>query len=139
MIERYPPMQGPNPDEAPEATNREQQDEGQAQDVAQDARSRQPGLSDSVRGPSDPGQVLPEDTPDLVETMRSMVRSGRIDSGAFAGEPSHDDEEDTYGRPDHGDDPIDHLPELQGEASDLEEWDDDSAQGTGDGGEDRRA
>ncbi len=119
-------MQRPDSDQAPEATNREQLDEGQAHDVAEDARRGMSGLSDSVRAPSAPGQLLPDDTPDLVETMRGMVNSGRIDSGAFAGEPSHDDEEDTYGRPDHGDDPIDHLPELEGSASDLEEWEDDS-------------
>lgn len=46
---------------------------------------------------SRPEDILPDDTPDLVERMEAMVRSGIIDADAFAGEPVHDDEPDTYG------------------------------------------
>lgn len=93
-------------DGAPETINREQQDEGQAQDVAHDALNPERGHGGSVRGsPVDPNQILPDDVPDLVETMEQMVSSGRIDNGAYAGEPQHDDEEDMLGNTeDDGDD-----------------------------------
>jgi hypothetical protein len=87
-------------DAAPETINREQQDPGQAQDVADDARHPERGLGESSRAPGDRTQILPDDVPDLVETMNGMVRSGRIDNGAFAGEPQHDDEEDGLGETD---------------------------------------
>jgi hypothetical protein len=80
----------------PETHNSEQDDEdAQAQTVAEEARRRaqEEGLSDSVKdkGPS------PGDAPDLVDRMRQMNRSGRIDYGAFRGERNDDDEEDTLG------------------------------------------
>jgi hypothetical protein len=86
------------PTDAPETVNREQQDEGQAQDVAADARNPGPALGDSRHGGRpNPAQILPDDVPDLVDKMAEMVRSGRIDTGAFAGEPAHDDEPDWLG------------------------------------------
>lgn len=92
-------------DETAEAINREQQDGGQANDVADAARRTGPGRPDSVRGGrSDPAQMLPDDVPDLVETMNGMVRSGRIDNDAYAGEPQHDDEEGLLGDTEEGDD-----------------------------------
>lgn len=81
--------------------NDEQRDSGtQAQDVAGDARVRSTDLSeDSERGGRpNPAQVIPDDTPDLVERMEEMNRSGRIDNDAFAGEPQMDDEEEYLGR-----------------------------------------
>lgn len=96
-------------EDAPESLNREQEEADQAQDVADDARRPSTG-HDSVRGPADRTQILPDDTPDLVETMTAMVRSGRIDNGAFAGEPQHDDEEDQLGDTESdGDDPLEDL------------------------------
>ncbi|NIJ17507.1 hypothetical protein [Sphingobium vermicomposti] len=80
--------------------NDEQRDSGsQAQDVADDARVRSTDLSeDSERGgKANPAQIIPDDTPDLVERMEGMNRSGRIDMDAFAGEPQMDDEEDSLG------------------------------------------
>ena len=77
--------------------NDEQRDSGsQAQDVADDARVRSTDLSeDSERGGKpNPAQIIPDDTPDLVERMEEMNRSGRIDMDAYAGEPQMDDEED---------------------------------------------
>lgn len=105
--------------EAPEATNREQQDEGQAQDVAADALAGQAdevGGVDSVRGgTTNPAQILPDDVPDLVETMNAMVASGRIDNGAYEGEPMHDDEESMRGDTEAGgEDPLEGLHEVGG-------------------------
>lgn len=81
--------------------NSEQAEAGtQAQDVADDARTRSTDLSeDSERGgKSNPAQIIPDDTEDLVEKMEAMNRSGRIDMDAYAGEPQMDDEEeDAYG------------------------------------------
>jgi len=97
--------QRPGGDEAaPESVNREQLDEGQAQEVADDARHPGRPLGESRRAPGDPGQVPPDDVPDLVDTMTGMVRSGRIDNGAFAGEPQHDDEADILGDTEDADD-----------------------------------
>lgn len=85
--------------------NREQQDEGQAQDVAEDALHPDRRARGSVRGsPVNPAQIMPDDTPDLVETMERMLSSGRIDNDAYAGEPQHDDEEDILGDTEDGGD-----------------------------------
>ena len=88
----------PFPDTGEE--NGEQDEAGsQAQDVADEARARSTDLAeDSERGgrPT-PAQILPDDTPDLVERMEEMNQSGRIDNDAFAGEPQMDDEEDILG------------------------------------------
>jgi hypothetical protein len=91
-------------DDTAEAINREQQDKEQAQDVAEDARHPGRGLGESRRAPGDRTQIIPDDVPDLVDTMSAMVSSGRIDNGAFAGEPQHDDEEDMLGKTDSDDD-----------------------------------
>lgn len=87
--------------------NSEQADDGQAQDVADDAVARRLGLLNGTGhdptiesghgGRANPGRVTPEDTPDLIDTMNQMLTSGRIDNGAFAGEPMMDDEEDQLG------------------------------------------
>ncbi|WP_420143940.1 hypothetical protein [Sphingobium sp.] len=80
--------------------NKEQADAGtQAQDVASDARVRSTDLSEESErgGRSNPAQIIPDDTPDLVEKMNEMDRSGRIDMDAYAGEPQMDDEEDEMG------------------------------------------
>ena len=87
------------PDEAPELHNAEQDDElDQAQTVAEEA------LAGGAREASPLDSVKPDDvdldddsTQDLIDKMRDMEQSGRIDMGAFAGEPNHDDEDDTYG------------------------------------------
>lgn len=76
--------------------NAEQSEAGtQAQDVAESARTRATDLSeDSERsGHSNPAQIIPDDVPDLVDTMNAMNRSGRIDMDAYAGEPAMDDED----------------------------------------------
>jgi hypothetical protein len=82
--------------------NSEQRDEGQAQDIAADALVRGTDLSEDsekVRG-SDVGAIIPDDVPDLVDKMNEMNISGRIDYGAYAGEPMMDDEENGMGETD---------------------------------------
>jgi hypothetical protein len=78
-----------------DAENSEQRDEGQAQDVADDARLRGTDLSEDSEkgGNADWTQLTPDDTPDLVDRMDEMIRSGRIDNDAYAGEPQMDDED----------------------------------------------
>ncbi len=95
----------PTDDLAPETDNDEQADDGQAQDVADDALELSGDLSEDSEhgGTPNPGAVMPDDTPDLVDTMNQMVSSGLIDNGAFAGEPMHDDEEDRLGQTDNDD------------------------------------
>jgi len=86
--------------------NQEQRDEGQAQDVAEEAlHQNEDSSEDSEHGGStSPARLIPDDVPDLVDKMNEMVRSGRIDNDAYAGEPMHDDEEDRLGQTDTDDD-----------------------------------
>lgn len=81
-----------NPDLAPETHNSEQDDEqSQAQTVADQAQALRKG---------DPTSSVKHDsteTPDVVDHMRDMESSGRIDMGAYRGEPNMDDEDDKYG------------------------------------------
>ena len=88
---------------APENHNSEQDDEpGQAQTVAAEALARRrQGSGESVKGGKG---VEGSSAQDLVDHMRDMERSGRIDMSAFRGEPSMDDEDDTYGDPKKRDD-----------------------------------
>lgn len=91
---------------APELDNDEQRDADQAQDVADDALVVSTDLSEESEhgGSPDRTALLPDDVPDLVDTMNQMVTSGRIDNGAFVGEPIHDDEEDELGKTDSDED-----------------------------------
>lgn len=98
--------QRPDEDDlAPENDNSEQSDDGQAQDVANDAMHRgdDPSEDSEHGGRSNPAQIIPDDVPDLVDRMDGMVRTGIIDNGAFEGEPMHDDEEDIMGNTDRDD------------------------------------
>jgi len=87
-------------DQAPELHNAEQDDEPeQAQTVAEEALEgarRDESPLDSTKS-DEPGEILNDSAQDLVDRMRDMEQSGRIDMGAFAGEPNHDDNEDKYG------------------------------------------
>ena len=86
-------------DNDPEFDNAEQDDEPeQSQTIAEEAlrggaRDYSPLDSEKVGG----GEIDDDSTQDLIDHMRDMEQSGRIDMGAFAGEPNHDDEDDTYG------------------------------------------
>ena len=98
MIENRPaPHQQ---DLAPEAHNVEQDDEGaQAQALADEAIGRATAVfgSDADTDHASGDTEETGSTPDLVDHMKQMVSSGRIDMGAFRGERSDDDEEGTYG------------------------------------------
>jgi hypothetical protein len=77
--------------DAPETVNRDQNDEPQqAQTLAGEARIpiADLALHDSDKGES--GVDAPE-AQDVVEHMRQMVTSGRIDMSAYRGERSDDD------------------------------------------------
>lgn len=85
---------------APETHNDEQDDHrSQAQEVAQQAQS----LTEETGSPTDStrknrsGEPLGSSRQDTVDHMRDMESSGRIDMGAFSGEPNHDDNVDKYG------------------------------------------
>ena len=85
---------------APETFNDEQDDEkSQAQTLAEEALGRSPAdygsptESIKVNGNNFDG----DSTQDLVDHMRDMERSGRIDMGAYRGEDNMDDNEEKYG------------------------------------------
>jgi hypothetical protein len=87
------------PDLPPEAHNQEQDDAPtQAQTLADEALGR----ATAVLGAEDSERVAGQgdeagSTPDLVDHMKQMVSSGRIDMGAFRGERNDDDEEGMLG------------------------------------------
>lgn len=85
----------------PEAHNSSQDDaDDQAQTLADEALSGQVlGEEDSERTPAAGTDVADEagSTPDLIDHMKQMVSSGRIDMGAFRGERMDDDVEDGLG------------------------------------------
>lgn len=88
-----------NSNEAPELDNDEQEDEReQTHTVAEEAlrgEAREPSPLDSIKRH---GGIENEDEPqDLIDRMRDMEQSGRIDMGAYRGEPNFDDDEDKYG------------------------------------------
>ena len=87
-------------DLAPEAHNDEQDDHrSQAQEVAeqaQDPSSASTSPTESVKGPNESG-IMGDSTQDTVDHMRDMESSGRIDMGAYRGEPNHDDDAGKYG------------------------------------------
>ena len=87
-------------EQAPELHNAEQDDEPeQAQTLADEAlagSAREPSPLDSIK-PDDEGEVMDDSSQDLIDKMRDMEQSGRIDMGAYRGEPNHDDEDETYG------------------------------------------
>lgn len=91
-------------DQAPELHNDEQDDHlSQAQDVAEEARNRNGEHSplDSVKVK---GGIDDDSGQDIIDHMRDMEQSGRIDMGAYRGEPNYDDNEDKYGEASKGDD-----------------------------------
>ena len=83
---------------APENRNSEQDDEStQAQTFADEALGRSSddfGLDDTGKVPTGSDG---DDAEDVVDHMKQMVTSGRIDNDAFRGERNDDDEEDLLG------------------------------------------
>ena len=86
-------------EEAPELHNAEQDDEfAQAHTVAAEARyANAEGSPLDSEKPDREGDVMDDSSQDLIDKMRDMERSGRIDMGAYRGEPNLDDEDETYG------------------------------------------
>jgi len=85
---------------APDAANLEQEDESaQAQTLADEALGRAEGSSEF--GLDDTEKVSSgdesDDVQDLVDHMRQMETSGRIDMSAYRGERNDDEEEGRYG------------------------------------------
>lgn len=79
----------------PDRQNSEQNEEGtQAQDIAEDALHPDASIETEAGGARDPADIVPRDVPDLVSKEEEMVRSGRIDLGAFESEEKMDDEDD---------------------------------------------
>lgn len=100
MIDRPRQSGERDEDQAPELHNSDQDDEQwQTHTVAEDAlrgEARRASPLDSIK-PDDDGGIMDDSTQDLIDHMRDMESSGRIDMSAFAGEPNHDDNEDWYG------------------------------------------
>jgi hypothetical protein len=89
---------------APETHNDEQDDHlSQAQEIAEEARNHR-----SERSPLDSVKVNSgsddDSSQDLIDHMRDMETSGRIDMDAYAGEENLDDNEDKYGEENRVDD-----------------------------------
>lgn len=85
----------------PESVNSEQDDEqAQAQTVSDDAiraiADRSANLESEHGGTTNPAQIDPDDTQDVVNHMNQMERSGQIDMDAYRGERSDDDEPDSF-------------------------------------------
>ena len=96
-------------DQAPELRNSEQDDEmEQTQTVADDAldgAARDPSPLDSSKN-DEPGEIMNDSSQDLIDHMRDMEQSGRIDMNAYRGEPNMDDNEDKYGKANKIDDEL---------------------------------
>jgi hypothetical protein len=109
MIDR-PRREHISAEQAPEVHNAEQDDEPeQAQTVADealDAEASDPSPLDSTK-PDEESEGLDDSSQDLIDRMRDMEQSGRIDMGAYRGEPNMDDDEDKYGPENNDDDPAD--------------------------------
>ena len=85
---------------APETHNDEQDDHrSQAQEIAMQAKMHAhnaAGATESEK-PESPGvDNVAGSESDLIDEMRAMEDSGKIDNGAFAGEPNHDDNTKKY-------------------------------------------
>ncbi|MGB3806676.1 MAG: hypothetical protein WA936_05715 [Erythrobacter sp.] len=85
---------------APENHNDEQDDHrSQAQEVSEQAQSErhdEAGGTESRKAASPGVDNVAGNETDLVDEMRDMEDSGRIDNSAFAGEPNHDDNVKKY-------------------------------------------
>jgi hypothetical protein len=91
-------------DLAPETHNDEQDDHlSQAQEIAEEARN-QGGERSPLDSAKVGGGIDDDSTQDLIDHMRDMEQSGRIDMGAYAGEENYDDNEDKYGEDNKPDD-----------------------------------
>ncbi|MEE4201024.1 hypothetical protein [Erythrobacter sp.] len=87
-------------DMAPELHNDEQKDRmSQAQFVAAQAKDHEhkaAGSTESLEVDASGNKVAPGNKNDLIDEMRDMEDTGKIDNGAYAGEPNHDDNTKKY-------------------------------------------
>ncbi len=85
---------------APETHNSEQDDHGsQAQEIAKEAQASASAHSPTESTKSANKSDLTDDsTQDVIDHMRDMESSGRIDMDAYRGEPNHDDNVDKFGK-----------------------------------------
>ncbi|MEZ5681302.1 MAG: hypothetical protein R3E14_08390 [Erythrobacter sp.] len=85
---------------APEAHNDEQDDEqSQAHQIALQAKQHKADAeasTESVKSANKSG-LMGDSTQDVIDHMRDMEQSGRIDMDAFRGEPNMDDNAGKYG------------------------------------------
>ncbi len=92
------PVPDVHDDPPPETVNRSQEDEAEQAQTLADAELHADGgefgLSDSTKVGS--GEIE-DDVPDLVDHMREMVTSGRIDMDAYRGERNDDGEDGMLG------------------------------------------
>lgn len=85
---------------APETHNDEQDDHrAQAQEVSEQAQDPASAMTSPTESRKGGGDVpLGSSEQDTIDHMRDMESSGRVDMGAFDGEPNHDDNVDKYGK-----------------------------------------
>ena len=88
-------------DLAPETHNDEQDDHrNQAQEVSEEAQQLTRDTespTESTKSPTN-SDLMGDSTQDLVDHMRDMESSGRVDMDAYRGEPNMDDNVDKYGK-----------------------------------------
>ena len=85
-------------DQAPELHNSEQEDEqAQTHIVAGEALNGEGQRASPLDSVKVNGGIDESSEQDVIDHMRDMEQSGRIDMGAFSGEPNMDDNEDKYG------------------------------------------
>lgn len=81
-----------DPRDQQDEDNQEQRESDQAQDVADDAMEPENG-ADALDSAKPDGGITDDDSDvhDTLDMMKQMISSGRVDMGAFAGEPLMDD------------------------------------------------
>ena len=85
---------------APEMHNDEQDDHrSQAQEIAMQAKEHRhnvAGATESHKAYSAGVDNVAGNETDVIDQMRDMEETGKIDNGAFEGEPNHDDNVKKY-------------------------------------------
>jgi hypothetical protein len=94
------------PEDAGTEQNTEQNDEeAQAHRLGDEAYRAQPAPHSPTESLRKGSRLNEDSTQDLIDHMRDMESSGRIDMSAFDGEPNHDDNAGMYGKG-HDDDEL---------------------------------
>lgn len=95
---KIPSAEARRADFAPETHNDEQDDHrDQAQQVAEEAEGQTPATDSPLDSKRVNRGIEDSSEQDLIDRMRDMEQSGRIDMAAYRGEPNLDDDEDKYG------------------------------------------